>query len=168
MPCKPSSGCCPPAPAEAAKPVELTDSGVRDVVQQYYGEELITRLVHDCRQAACMRPGRCLTRCATTHTTRSEDLKTSACKTCTPPPREIRDLLKEVPEEVSIKFYGCGTPLPMGTTGLRVLDLGSGSGRDCYVAARLVGETGFVTGGLHAAWGCAHAWAYGRRGLGGA
>lgn len=42
--CQPSSsGCCPPAPA-AAKPVsELTDEGVRGVVQQYYGEELTTR-----------------------------------------------------------------------------------------------------------------------------
>eukprot|EP00955_Chlamydomonas_euryale_P008328 88485-Chlamydomonas_euryale.AAC.1 len=48
--------------------------------------------------------------------------------------------------QVVEKFYGCGTPLPLGTTGLRVLDLGSGSGRDCYVAARLVGESGFVTG----------------------
>lgn len=55
-------------------------------------------------------------------------------------------LLKEVPEEVSSKFYGCGTPLPLGVTGLRLLDLGCGSGRDCYVAARLVGEEGAVTG----------------------
>lgn len=30
--------------------------------------------------------------------------------------------------------------------GLRVLDLGSGSGRDCYLAAALVGENGTVTG----------------------
>lgn len=44
------------------------------------------------------------------------------------------------------KFYGCGAPLPLGINGLRVLDLGSGSGRDCYVSAALVGEKGFVTG----------------------
>ena len=31
-------------------------------------------------------------------------------------------------------------------TGLRVLDLGSGSGRDCYVCAALVGEQGSVIG----------------------
>lgn len=54
-----------------------------------------------------------------------------------------------MPEEITSKFYGCGTPLPLGVTGLRVLDLGSGTGRDCYVAARLVGETGSVTG-VHA------------------
>jgi len=45
-----------------------------------------------------------------------------------------------------LRYYGCGTPLPSGIEGLRVLDLGSGTGRDCYVAARMVGESGFVTG----------------------
>lgn len=30
--------------------------------------------------------------------------------------------------------------------GLHVLDLGSGSGRDCYVCSALVGEEGSVTG----------------------
>ena len=44
------------------------------------------------------------------------------------------------------KFYGCGAPLPLGIEGLRVLDLGSGSGRDCYAAAALVGEHGSVVG----------------------
>lgn len=32
------------------------------------------------------------------------------------------------------------------TSGLSVLDLGSGSGRDCYAAMALVGESGRVTG----------------------
>lgn len=44
------------------------------------------------------------------------------------------------------KFYGCGAPLPEGMEGLTVLDLGSGSGRDCYVAAALVGEHGRIIG----------------------
>jgi ubiquinone/menaquinone biosynthesis C-methylase UbiE len=44
------------------------------------------------------------------------------------------------------KFYGCGAPVPLGIDGLRVLDLGSGSGRDCYLCASLVGSTGTVTG----------------------
>ena len=41
---------------------------------------------------------------------------------------------------------GCGTPLPTSIDGLDVLDLGSGSGRDCYLAAAKVGPTGSVTG----------------------
>jgi ubiquinone/menaquinone biosynthesis C-methylase UbiE len=36
--------------------------------------------------------------------------------------------------------------LALLVTGLKILDLGSGSGRDCYVAAALVGEKGSVTG----------------------
>lgn len=38
------------------------------------------------------------------------------------------------------------SPTPLGIDGLRVLDLGCGTGRDCYVAAALVGEGGSVTG----------------------
>lgn len=43
-------------------------------------------------------------------------------------------------------LFSCGAPLPLGIAGLRVLDLGCGSGRDCYAAAALVGEKGSVTG----------------------
>ena len=55
-------------------------------------------------------------------------------------------ILAKVPAEVLDKFYGCGAPLPAGIDGLTVLDLGSGSGRDCYVAAALVGQAGAVIG----------------------
>eukprot|EP00239_Pterosperma_sp_CCMP1384_P001241 CAMPEP_0197847870 /NCGR_PEP_ID=MMETSP1438-20131217/7361_1 /TAXON_ID=1461541 /ORGANISM="Pterosperma sp., Strain CCMP1384" /LENGTH=444 /DNA_ID=CAMNT_0043459929 /DNA_START=188 /DNA_END=1523 /DNA_ORIENTATION=- len=76
----------------------------------------------------------------------SKDLKTSACTAAGRPPEYVRQLLKAVPKEVKDKFYGCGVPLPSGIEGLRVLDLGSGSGRDCFVAAALVGENGSVVG----------------------
>ena len=40
------------------------------------------------------------------------------------------------------RFYGCGNPIPLdllgAAPGAHVLDLGSGSGRDCYVAAAFV------------------------------
>ena len=55
-------------------------------------------------------------------------------------------IFAKVPAEVLDKFYGCGAPLPTGIEGLTVLDLGSGSGRDCYAAAALVGERGSVIG----------------------
>ncbi|KAJ2312812.1 hypothetical protein H4S02_001707 [Coemansia sp. RSA 2611] len=58
----------------------------------------------------------------------------------------IRDAIARVPKAIRDRFYGCGVPLPPGIDGLRVLDLGCGSGRDCYVAARLVGPTGEVVG----------------------
>jgi len=76
----------------------------------------------------------------------TNDLKTSACCTLKAPHPTITKALKQVPKEIQDKYYGCGTPLPFGIDGLTVLDLGSGSGRDCYVAAALVGEKGSVYG----------------------
>jgi arsenite methyltransferase len=131
-----SNGCCggnaparAPTAAQAsgevaslAEAVRMGDSpsAVADTVKEYYGEVL----------------------------TATEDLKTSACCTAVAPPPAIRSALSRVPDEVVSKYYGCGSPFPEGLTGsgLRVLDLGSGSGRDCYVAAALVGASGSVTG----------------------
>eukprot|EP01059_Diplonema_ambulator_P010566 TRINITY_DN20582_c0_g1_i1.p1 TRINITY_DN20582_c0_g1~~TRINITY_DN20582_c0_g1_i1.p1 ORF type:complete len:386 (+),score=89.22 TRINITY_DN20582_c0_g1_i1:58-1158(+) len=76
----------------------------------------------------------------------TKDLKTSACTAAGRPHRLIREYISKVPKGVREKFYGCGAPLPLGIEGLRVLDLGSGSGRDCYVCAKLVGEGGEVVG----------------------
>lgn len=76
----------------------------------------------------------------------SKDLKTSACTASGRPHPRIIDIMRKVPAEVSDKFYGCGAPLPLGIDGLKVLDLGSGSGRDAYVCAALVGQQGQVTG----------------------
>jgi len=76
----------------------------------------------------------------------TKDLKTSACTAGGKPHARIIDIINTIPNEVNEKFYGCGAPLPMGVEGLRVLDLGSGSGRDCYVMAALVGEEGSVIG----------------------
>lgn len=76
----------------------------------------------------------------------SKDLKTSACTASGRPHPHIIDIMRNVPAEVRDKFYGCGAPLPLGIDGLKVLDLGSGSGRDAYVCAALVGEQGQVTG----------------------
>lgn len=44
------------------------------------------------------------------------------------------------------RFFGCGLPFPAKLEGCRVLDLGSGSGRDCYAFSKLVGQSGHVTG----------------------
>ncbi|KAJ2504689.1 hypothetical protein H4217_009359, partial [Coemansia sp. RSA 1939] len=72
-------------------------------------------------------------------------MQTSIGPTISPHPL-IRDAISKVPKPVRDRFYGCGTPLPTGIEGLRVLDLGCGAGRDCYVAAKLVGPSGEVIG----------------------
>ncbi|KAL9651210.1 hypothetical protein ABK040_008281 [Willaertia magna] len=108
------------------KSVESTSSGIvydnastiYQSVQEYYGKVLNT----------------------------SKDLKTSACTSVGKPHPIILSILDKIPSAVNEKFYGCGTPIPLGIENLSVLDLGSGSGRDCYIAAALCGKNGKVIG----------------------
>lgn len=93
-------------------------SNIHEEVKEYYGSELQT----------------------------SADLKTNACCTLVKPPKHILEALRMVADEVQAKYYGCGLTIPSAVEGLRILDLGSGSGRDCYIASKLVGESGFVVG----------------------
>jgi arsenite methyltransferase len=76
----------------------------------------------------------------------SEDLKTSACCDGGGVPSYLELLLANVHEEVRAKYYGCGIIVPAALEGTRVLDLGSGSGRDVYMIAQLVGPNGEVVG----------------------
>ena len=76
----------------------------------------------------------------------SNDLKTSACCTNTEIPTSLRKALANIHAEVQARYYGCGLVYPQLIDGLRILDLGSGSGKDCYALAQLVGEGGYVLG----------------------
>jgi SAM-dependent methyltransferase len=76
----------------------------------------------------------------------STDLKTSACCIGDELPRHHKAILAEIEDEVLARFYGCGSPLPPGLEGAVVLDLGCGSGRDAYLASKLVGAEGRVIG----------------------
>jgi arsenite methyltransferase len=76
----------------------------------------------------------------------SDDLQTNACCTDTDMPDYIKSALSKVHDEVMARYYGCGLVNPEALKGARILDLGSGSGRDCYVLSQLVGEHGAVVG----------------------
>jgi arsenite methyltransferase len=76
----------------------------------------------------------------------SEDLKTSACCDGGGVPLHLQDALANVHPEVTAKYYGCGITVPAALDGKRVLDLGSGSGRDAYLISQLVGPGGAVVG----------------------
>jgi arsenite methyltransferase len=56
------------------------------------------------------------------------------------------ELLKILPTEIIEKDYGCGDPSRYVEEGDCVLDLGSGGGKICYMAAQLVGDKGSVIG----------------------
>jgi arsenite methyltransferase len=96
----------------------MTETSLSESVQNYYGQVLQS----------------------------SQDLKTSACCTLDAMPRHLRSLLADLHPEVLARFYGCGSPLPPALEGCTALDLGCGSGRDCYLLSRLVGENGRVIG----------------------
>jgi arsenite methyltransferase len=57
-------------------------------------------------------------------------------------------LLTSVPKDVANFSLGCGNPLELAAikAGETVLDLGSGGGLDCFLAAKQVGELGHVIG----------------------
>jgi len=54
--------------------------------------------------------------------------------------------LEVIPREVIERDYGCGDPTPYLQPGDTVLDLGSGGGKTCFVAAQIVGPSGRVIG----------------------
>jgi ubiquinone/menaquinone biosynthesis C-methylase UbiE len=55
-------------------------------------------------------------------------------------------LLQVIPNEIIEKDYGCGDPSIYVREGETVLDLGSGSGKACYILAQIVGVQGKVIG----------------------
>ena len=89
-----------------------------DTVKQYYGEVIQKTL----------------------------DLKTDACCTADSVPDHIKKILPLIENEIKSKYYGCGSPIPLCIVGLKILDLGCGTGRDCYVMSKLVEPKGFVYG----------------------
>jgi arsenite methyltransferase len=55
-------------------------------------------------------------------------------------------LVKVIPDEIVAKDYGCGDPSRYIREGETVLDLGSGSGKACYIISQIVGNEGKVIG----------------------
>ena len=56
------------------------------------------------------------------------------------------ELLQVIPDEIIQRDYGCGDPSQYLRSGETVLDLGSGGGKLCYIAAQVVGPEGKVIG----------------------
>ena len=62
-------------------------------------------------------------------------------------PAEYDDeLLTAIPQEVIERDYGCGDPSRYLREGEVVVDLGSGTGKICFIAAQIVGPKGKVIG----------------------
>ena len=66
---------------------------------------------------------------------------------CCPVQPDAADL-EHIPTEVVERFYGCGSPVTAASlvAGESMVDLGSGAGIDCFIAAKKVGAEGHVYG----------------------
>jgi ubiquinone/menaquinone biosynthesis C-methylase UbiE len=71
--------------------------------------------------------------------------KQHADKLCCPVEYDS-EYLKVIPQEVIERDYGCGDPSRYLCEGEVVVDLGSGTGKICFIAAQIVGPTGKVIG----------------------
>lgn len=91
---------------------------IKDGVREYYGKELKS----------------------------NDDLRTNACCCSGSVPDSVKSVIPLIDSEILDKFYGCGSPLPPMLDDMTVLDLGCGTGRDVYIASKLVGENGHVIG----------------------
>lgn len=115
-----SSGCCGgsvPAPATDGKEI-------KKLVQEYYGNAVQRE-----QKGCCTKSNGAA---ATIPDLAGYDAQTLAA----------------VPPEAAEKSFGCGDPLAFAHVqpGQTVLDLGSGAGIDCFIAAQKVGPTGRVIG----------------------
>ncbi len=71
--------------------------------------------------------------------------KERADKLCCPVDYD-EEYLKAIPQEVIERDYGCGDPSRYLCEGEVVVDLGSGTGKICFIAAQIVGPNGKVIG----------------------
>lgn len=76
----------------------------------------------------------------------SSDLQTNACSTMNAYPPHIKSILAEIHPQVIERYYGCGLIIPEALENTKVLDLGSGAGRDCYILSKLIGPKGHIIG----------------------
>src|SRR5216110_2325312 len=75
----------------------------------------------------------------------ADGAKERADKLCCPVDYDS-DYLKVIPQEVIERDYGCGDPSRHVHEGETVIDLGSGTGKICFIAAQIVGPKGKVIG----------------------
>ena len=128
------------------QPVEL-----KDQVRQRYGQIAATVLSGGNGAASCCGPAWPIDGVA-----RDGMIPLQAAASCCSPSQEVttasllyaQNELAGLPESVTGAALGCGNPTAIANLrpGQTVLDLGSGGGIDCFLAARQVGPSGQVIG----------------------
>jgi ubiquinone/menaquinone biosynthesis C-methylase UbiE len=144
--CEPT--CCSDTTSQTATNQVASTEAIKQQVSERYGQFAKQRLTLEqlpvAIAASCCSPAPAANagRCCGTGDALDENTVSRALNLYTP--EEIRDL----PPEVAEATLGCGNPQAIASLkeGEVVLDLGSGAGLDCFLAARQVGATGRVIG----------------------
>lgn len=123
-----ADACCAPASVEAPRPMSVT-------------------FAPSSTEAAASEDACCGTDCCGGSVRTSSDGDPAAGQQFGVALYEATDV-SSLPESVMAASAGCGNPLAIAALkpGERVLDLGSGGGIDCFLAAHQVGEAGEVWG----------------------
>jgi SAM-dependent methyltransferase len=123
-----------------------TNDEVRTEVAKAYGSR-VQRILAESESVPLAQANDC---CST------GTAETSCCGDTTPDEVQLTNIAKlyadadtaDLPSTVTDVAFGCGNPTAIAALkpGQVVLDLGSGGGIDCFLAAKMVGETGKVFG----------------------
>ena len=119
---------------------EQTPSEIRTYVREHYGQ--IAQNFQPKKATSCGCQTTSSQCCPPTREKEGSSAVSNAAKIYETPEAQ------ELPDEVAGLSMGCGDPITLAELkpGQTVLDLGSGGGIDCFLAAKKVGPTGHVIG----------------------
>jgi SAM-dependent methyltransferase len=105
--------------------IEIKDIDVHQELREHYAQHAASLLEGAAKSSCCGDTSSCSCSCGYSAET-----------------------LSALPADVAQASWGCGDPISLAALqpGQAVLDLGSGGGLDCLLAAQKVGETGWVIG----------------------
>ena len=122
------------------RPVVLRGMGERTV----HDQEAVVRTTH----SACVLSGEVIDKSRLTVREFYGDAAEKPQEALCCPVQPASEDLEHIPTEVVDRFYGCGSPVTAASLapGESMVDLGSGAGIDCFIAAKRVGAEGRVYG----------------------
>ena len=124
-----------------------TDERIKEAVRESYGS-IARKYVEEPSPTSCCGPSSCCGPARATSATEQDCCGTTSDTIGAASRFYSVEELANLPASVTDISLGCGNPIAIAElkTGEVVLDLGSGGGIDCFLAAKIVGDEGHVIG----------------------